>query len=745
MISPQREILFSNPVFAALLGASPQEIAGHPLAIFARESALADPQVPTVFALPGGVSYKEQCVLGGRVAEGTPVRLNASALRRGTEPPWAAVIIVEDLTECSRLALEVRERQKELAALHALARQLMQATDADEAALARFVAELLPPAFLVPGQASSRVQLGATEVQTPGFTESPEGLRREWATSDGGEASIEVRYSSGTPEPFLQQEHALLDSIADLLRLDANRRSELRAREEAARALAQRELQLQVALDVARLHWIVWDMDTDLASLSEGAARLLGFPPETSAVTLRQLRECVHPEDQPHVSRAFWEERNDQVSNEVEYRVVWPTGEIRWVLARGGLFEDAHGVVAHHRALLDVTERHALEDEMRQAQKMDAMGRLAGGVAHDFNNLLGVIHAADELALEQVPSGGQLEADLLAIRDAAVSAAAVTRQLLTFSRRHAVHLRVLDLATLVRASEKLLRRLLRPGVRLDVRSDGDAPLVRADAGQLEQVLVNLVVNACDAMPDGGALHIDVGTAHVTPDERSSDTPAAAGAFVVLRVTDTGIGMDAHTRAHLFEPFFTTKAAGKGTGLGLATVFGIAARCGGWVEVDSTVGVGSEFRVILPLVVDAAVFEPSALPPAASSAQADETVLVVEDDEVYRRLTRRMLEGRGYQVLTAASVQDAGRLVAELSGPLHLVVTDYRLPDGTGLDVREALRALRPQLRFMVMSGYASDPPMHEQLETEALKMLDKPFTGEALALAVRAALDTPVR
>jgi signal transduction histidine kinase/ActR/RegA family two-component response regulator len=392
--------------------------------------------------------------------------------------------------------------------------------------------------------------------------------------------------------------------------------------------------------------------------------------------------------------------------------------------------------------LMDITERRQLEEQLRQAQKMEAVGRLAGGVAHDFNNLLTAITGYTDMVREDLDPGDPHRADLDEVRGAADRAAALTRQLLAFSRRQVLQPQVLDLNEVVRGLEKLLRRIIGEDVILDARLTPDLPGVRADPGQIEQVIVNLAVNSRDAMPGGGRLTIE--TSQVSLDQEYADSHPGVrpGRYVLVAVTDTGQGMDQETQLHAFEPFFTTKTSGKGTGLGLATVYGIVRQSEGHVAAYSEVGVGTTMKVYLPEVEGAA----ESLAPHVTETPAPsgaETVLLVEDEEGVAKLARKVLERQGYTVLRARDGAEAVALGQAHPGLIDLLVTDVVMPGMGGPEAADLLRRLRPALRILFMSGYADQAVTGHRILDPSVPYLQKPFTPEALARKVRDVLDAP--
>ena len=387
----------------------------------------------------------------------------------------------------------------------------------------------------------------------------------------------------------------------------------------------------------------------------------------------------------------------------------------------------------------DVTERRVLEDQFRQAQKMEAVGRLAGGVAHDFNNLLMVISGYTEVLIEQIESGNPLHQKVQAIQQAADRATTLTRQLLAFSRKQLLELKVVDVNTIVSDMERLLRPLIGEHIQLSTRLSAGLGRTRADAGQLEQVIMNLMVNAKDAMPDGGKIIIQ--TANVTLDDsyRREHTFIQPGPYVMLSVSDTGLGMDKEIQSRIFEPFFTTKEKGKGTGLGLSTVYGIVKQSGGYIFTQSEVGRGTTFRIYLPQVEGAA----ETLGPVKTFQAVgggSETVLLVEDEESVRQLVRDTLEAKGYTVIEAENGEAGLRLAEAHSAHIHMVITDVVMPGMGGRELAKRLTELRPQMKVLYLSGYTEDAIVHQGVLEPGTAFLQKPFTLLTLSRKVREVL-----
>jgi PAS domain S-box-containing protein len=404
---------------------------------------------------------------------------------------------------------------------------------------------------------------------------------------------------------------------------------------------------------------------------------------------------------------------------------------------------DAEGNATGVTAIFeDVTDSNKLEEQLRQAQKMEAVGRLAGGVAHDFNNLLTVVLGASDLLLLELQPNDPHRSVIGEIREAGERAAALTTQLLAFSRKQLVEPKVFVVNELVADVNKMLRRLIGEDIQVSMRLSPDLSAVEADRGQIEQVLVNLAVNARDAMPRGGALIIETANVTLAEDYVRSHTGVLAGEYVMLAVSDTGTGMSEDTKAHLFEPFFTTKEAGRGTGLGLATCYGIVRKAGGHIGVYSETGVGTAMKVYLPRAAskgDAA--EVTAVAPVA---RGSETILVVEDDNAVRTITLRVLKAQGYNVLEAADGPSALAALESHQGPVQLLFTDVVLPGMGGREVAERVRALRPDMKILFTSGYTDDVILQNKLLEHNVLVLQKPFTPATLAAKVREILDAAV-
>jgi PAS domain S-box-containing protein len=476
-----------------------------------------------------------------------------------------------------------------------------------------------------------------------------------------------------------------------------------------------------------------WELGTNRVYYSKEWKRQIGHGEPEIGDDLEEWRSRVHPEDLQRTLDAVQQclaRKGDDYRADFRFR--HKDGSYRHILAYGSVVLDHHGravrMVGSH---VDITERVQLEAQLSQAQKMESVGRLAGGIAHDFNNILTVINNYAELAAAEVVAGSRIDDMLREIRTAGQRATQLTRQLLTFSRRQIVRFEILDLNTIVTGIISMLRRLLGEDITLSFEAAPELGRVRADPGQIEQILMNLAVNARDAMPSGGQLR--VATANAV--EIASEPSQPAGAYVLLSVQDTGIGMEQAVLERIFEPFFTTKEAGKGTGLGLSTVHGIVSQCGGFIRVASQPGAGTGFRIYLPQVQAEAVTE--ATPPPDSLVRGAGRILIVEDEPAVRDLVRQALEEAGYEVLVAGNVKDALHQIELTDKPLYLLITDLVLPGGTGLDLVEHLRVLRPGLPILLTSGYSDQMADRRSLDHRNYGFLAKPFTLAALTRSVR--------
>ncbi|MEZ5099779.1 MAG: response regulator [Thermoleophilia bacterium] len=503
----------------------------------------------------------------------------------------------------------------------------------------------------------------------------------------------------------------------------------LRRRSEARfRALVQHSSDVITVVDPA----------TTIRFLAPSIESVLGY--RIDELLGSRLTKLAHAEDQRAV--IDWcaaAAAEDGLSAPLEFRVLAHDGSWRTIEAVASNLNDDPEIEGLVLTLRDVTRRHELEEELRQAQKLEALGRLAGGVAHDFNNLLTAIEGYSEFALSRLADADSAAAgDIVEIRRAAERAGALTRQLLAFGKRQVLQPRVLDLNSVLNGLERMLATLLGEKIQLRLQLEAGLGRIKVDPVQLEQVILNLVVNARDAMPEGGRLTIATRTVEIDG-EWGQRRDVAPGEYVRLAVSDTGHGIDPVIQARIFEPFFTTKGDGRGTGLGLATVHGIVRQSGGDIELTSEVGNGTTFEVHLPCVREAAEVEERA--DVNGAPRGTETVLLVEDEQIVRTLVTMMLERQGYRTLVAADGKAALEVLQQEEGRVDLVVTDLVMPEMGGRELAERLSTVAPQIPVLFVSGYTEDPVIRQGVQADGIAFLEKPFTADELARKVREVLD----
>jgi PAS domain S-box-containing protein len=511
-------------------------------------------------------------------------------------------------------------------------------------------------------------------------------------------------------------------------------------RDRAVAALASAEQRYRSLVE--RIPDAIWTATADgiVTFVTENIERICGVPAARLVGSrLTDFIGDVHPDDQAMVSDAFASLVRDRSLFDVEYRQRDREGTWRWLHNRAVAIFERAGVLYAEGMLTDVTERRQLESELHQAQKMEAIGQLTGGIAHDFNNILAAILANAEFLREGLVDGDPRREDAEEIIASAQRAAALTRQLLAFSRRQVLEPSLVDLGSVVSGVEKMLRRLIGEDIELAIHRGADVGMVRADVGQIEQVIMNLVVNARDAMPEGGKVTIEIAAAESMTCGCSSVGGEPTGRSVMLAIRDTGCGMAPEVKSRVFEPFFTTKDKGKGTGLGLATCHGIIKQSGGHICVDSEPAVGTVFRIFLPRVDEATAVDMARSERPRS--YGSETLLVIEDEDRVRHAVSRILSARGYRLLVASRGADAIALATSHPGPIDLVLSDVVMPGTTGPDVVANLRVDRPGLRVLFMSGYTDHAALRRDVMQNGANFIQKPFLPEALARRVRDVLD----
>src|SRR5215217_8710821 len=490
-----------------------------------------------------------------------------------------------------------------------------------------------------------------------------------------------------------------------------------------------------------------WDHNvlTGELHLDARAKALLGFPPE-APTSYGAWNAAIHPDDQPAAEELLDRALREHQPFSTEYRVVWPDGSVHWlaVIGRGSYSPKAGSPMRMRGILLDMTERKHTEERLQEFMRLEAIGRLAGGIAHDLNNMLvAILGFSDLLAQSMLPTEPRLE-DVRQINDAAERSAELTRQLLAFARRELIQPRKLDLNAIVRYAGGMLRPVLGENISLVMQLSPEVGPIHADPSRVEQILINLVLNSRDAMPRGGQVTVETAGVTLEPDgspwQQQSEAPPS-GQYAMLAVTDTGHGMDPDTLQHIWEPFFTTKPAGKGTGLGLSVVYGSVKQSGGFVWVNSEVGRGTVVRVYWPLMTQEPE-QPARAPTAKPVERGSETLLVVEDERVVRALIVRSLTGFGYNCVEAGDVEEA-LLVLRQQKHIDLVITDVVMPGTSGGDLGSLLADRYPDVPVLYTSGFADNDVVRRGLLDAGRPFLQKPFAPRELARKVREVLESP--
>jgi PAS domain S-box-containing protein len=538
---------------------------------------------------------------------------------------------------------------------------------------------------------------------------------------------------STTPQRFT-------DDDAQFVRMVANTVASAVARGNADGALRRSEARYRSLVDGAAYGIYRSSLDGRFLQVNPALVAMLGYGSESELLEVDVATGVyAEPEDRRQlIEQCSKADEGDQVEG---VEVQWRRKDGKPMLVRlSGRMLREDGVLAGFEMIAeDVTQRRALEDQLRQAQKMDAVGRLAGGVAHDFNNLLTVIMGETEMAQDASAAESDVRESLRAIRHAGESAAVLTRQLLTFSRRQILDPAVFAINDFVAQMDRMLRRLIGDDVEIVMNLAPDTGRVKVDRGQLEQVLVNLAVNARDAMPEGGRLLLETANATLDVDSAATHGGMPPGEYVVVTVSDTGTGMSEEVKSRVFEPFFTTKGEGKGTGLGLATSYGIIKQCRGHIAIYSEPGLGTTMRIYLPRVYER---DSDVAPAGAPSPRGTEAILLVEDDAALRTVTARILAAYGYSVLQAGSGEEAlGLLSAQRQAPVQLLMTDVVMPGMGGGELAKRVRAARPGTKVLFTSGYSDEVMLRQLLREPEVVLLQKPFTPETLTRKVRAVLD----
>lgn len=507
-------------------------------------------------------------------------------------------------------------------------------------------------------------------------------------------------------------------------------------------ALHESDERYSLALSAAGIGTWMWNFERQSFFLDEYARPLFGAQHLDFSETYDAFLNFIHEDDRGRINQELKDAAEKHDYYHTTFRVVWPDQSVHNLAIRGRVFKGESGKVERMSGVFwDVTEHKMLEAQLRQSQKMEAVGRLAGGIAHDFNNLLTIINCYSELLALRISPDDKAYSHVIAIKDAGERAALLTKQLVAFSRREITSLVLIDLNKTLVSLRQMLVRLVPENIKIEVESDPSLAQIRADLGQVNQVLMNLVVNARDALPQGGKIKIKAQNVFVSNAEAEKNPGMKEGEFVRLTVSDNGEGMPEHVCKKIFEPFFTTKAQGKGTGLGLATCYGIVKQSNGYIRVESEVGKGTTFEIDFPVASDQGSSENDSETRTKQSAHGGrETILLVEDERQVRELVTHILTGKGYQVLTAEDGSAAQEVLSK-TPRIHLVLTDLVMPRMGGRQLADLIKKKWPRVKIIFMSGHTDDEPARKVIAELGLPFLQKPFTPDALALKLRQTLD----
>ncbi len=729
-------ILFCNEPFARLLGMSITELQGREkpsfyddperradlLAALEEEGEVSGRVVR--FRRPGGQDFWAAVALRAVRFEGTEALLtalhdltaqieSANALSRSQQRYEALFDAVPD-------GILIVDREGRTLMANARVEEMFGYTPGE--LVGRPVESLIPPALAEAHVHHRERFLADPRARTMGFRGSLRGRRR-----DGTEFPVGVSLAPMDTPDGVQ----IIATVRDLTE-QARREEELR----------RSESRLREALRVAGMGWWEYDLATGRMEQSPEARELYGDVWEERGATPEQWLERIHPEDRPAIRERMERSMRTGVPFEAEYRILHPERGIRHLLTRARLVPPSMGRGERFLGIdYDITHLKEMEAQFLQAQKQEAVGQLAGGLAHDFNNLLTVIRAEADLLLQARPGDPELAEMVSEIQAASERGAALVRQLLAFSRRQILRPTLVDLNRALRSMEGMLRRTLGERIRIEIRLEPGLARIRMDPNQLEQLVLNLALNARDAMPEGGTLLLETDDVELDDAYVAHHLESTPGPHVRLTVSDTGTGMSPEVLERIFEPFFSTKPAGQGTGLGLASVYGIVKQSGGNIWCYSEPGKGTTFKIYFPAAEGEVEVERVPTKTGLRDTHGTETILLVEDDTAIRRVVIRVLEGAGYRVLAAGTGAEARKAVEEHRGPIHLLLTDVGLPDGSGVKLAEELAAERPEARILYISGYTENGIVAAGELEEDLHFLPKPFNVEDLLRAVRAVLD----
>jgi len=577
------------------------------------------------------------------------------------------------------------------------------------------------------------------KVYDPRDVQLVRGQVRKSLEADGKwSGQISIRRRDGTAIPVEMAITTLANGVTACIGHDIS------ARKEAEKARVDAENKYRTLVEqVAAISYIAEvGIDGQWHYISPQVEAIMGYTQDEWLANSRNWTRHIPTEDHAVIEAAEAASLRGE-RFQAEYRIVRKDGSVIWVSDTAVVVSgsDSHAVM--EGIIVDITERKLLENQLQQSRRMEAVGRLAGGIAHDFNNLLTIIKGYGELALQRTGIQPELRADVQQIENAAERASTLIRQLLAFSRRQVLQPKVIDLNAIVLGLDKLLGRLMGEHIEMVTRCGVNVGHVKADPAQIEQVIMNLVVNARDAMPKGGRLTVETVNVELDSNYARDHVTVKPGSYVMLAVSDSGIGMSPETVAHIFEPFYTTKESGQGTGLGLSTVYGIVKQSGGYIWVYSEPGKGTTFKVYLPRVTGQVEAMPEVVE-LTGAGGGSETILLVEDEEAVRELASRILSAKGYSVVAAKSVKEAEQFSEKHAGKIHLLLTDIIMPGTSGRELARRITGRHPQTRVLYMSGYTDNVLAQGGVLEAGLSFLQKPFTPGVLVQKVRDVLDSPV-
>lgn len=730
------EIIEVNDAWSQLVGYSPEEAVGHTAVELGITDQKIHQKLLDELSIKGTI-HNFESTIKTRTNQQRYVLVSRESFEVSGELGILATII--DITE-HKQANEMVRRER----------------DFSEA-----IIDSLPGVFYLFDEANRFLRWNKNFTQVTGYTNTEMAERHPLDFFDGtdkellaerirevftqGVSSVEADFvaKDGTRTPYyFTGIRVSLDNKVCLLGVGID----ISERKQTEAALQASQTQLRLAIEAANVGLWDWDLKANTVYYSPEWKRQIGYAEDEITNDFNEWQSRIHPDDIEHILNTVNAYIQDPWPNyETEFRLRHKDGSYRWILARGSLFLDdkaqPYRMLGSH---LDITERKQLQeknkqlaDQFYQAQKMESIGRLAGGIAHDFNNILVPIIGYTELGMRIVPSDDKLHNYLNGTHEAAKQAAVLTQQILAFSRRQVLAMQVVDLNTIVADFEKMIKRLIEENIELQTSLEPALYQVKVDKSQIEQALMNLVVNARDAMPTGGKLTIE--TANVYLDEAYTKKHTGAqppGYYAMLAVSDTGHGMNTEIQRRIFEPFFTTKEQGKGTGLGLATVFGIVQQHQGNIWVYSEPGKGTTFKIYLPQTEETTI--PASMetsPPR--SLHGKETILLVEDQDMVRKLVSEALEAYGYNVIEASTPTNGLQRADEIEGSIHLLLTDVIMPEMNGREFYQRVSPLHPDMKVLYMSGYTDNVIVHHGVLDEGIDFLEKPFTVQNLILKVR--------